>query len=281
MDPNTTKDQDDSSSSTNKINQPSTTSNNNDEKEAAITHLRNWLIQTNHTNNNLQTTITTIQTNEPSILTNKLFYHRFLLANNYNLPQTKESIQQHLVWRCHIHYPSTLTQQDVELQIQSNLFQILGTCDNGSVLLLAHHAKLHPNDYTVESYERYIVFMLEEGLRLSSSQQQQQQQQHENQNAKHKFTLLFDLSGFSYTHHISSHALSLGRAMTLVAQSHYPECLYKMIAVNVPTVFSFFWNVIYRFIDDKTKEKIVFVKDTVVELGELICPVTLLPDRLR
>eukprot|EP00957_Ditylum_brightwellii_P201375 15325357-Ditylum_brightwellii.AAC.1 len=98
--------------------------------------------------------------------------------------------------------------------------------------------------------------MLEEGLRLSSSQQHQQHQQHENQNAKHKFTLLFDLSGFSYTHHISSHALSLGRAMTLVAQSHYPECLYKMIAVNVPT-------------------------DTVGELGELICPVTLLPDRLR
>ncbi|KAJ0054485.1 hypothetical protein Pint_01297 [Pistacia integerrima] len=44
-------------------------------------------------------------------------------------------------------------------------------------------------------------------------------------------------------------------------QDYYAERLGKMFIVHAPYVFMAVWKVVYPFIDNKTKKKIVFVED--------------------
>ena len=54
--------------------------------------------------------------------------------------------------------------------------------------------------------------------------------------------------------------MKTSRATLSILQNHYPERLHRFLLLNVPTIFSVFWNAIRPFIDPVTRKKIVFVK---------------------
>lgn len=44
-------------------------------------------------------------------------------------------------------------------------------------------------------------------------------------------------------------------------QDYYPECLQSLLIVNSNLIFRIFWNIIYPFIDDRTRHKVQMLKN--------------------
>jgi hypothetical protein len=44
-------------------------------------------------------------------------------------------------------------------------------------------------------------------------------------------------------------------------QDYYPECLQSLLIVNSNLIFRIFWNIIYPFIDERTRTKIFMLKN--------------------
>mmetsp|Transcript_8403 Transcript_8403/g.22122 ORF Transcript_8403/g.22122 Transcript_8403/m.22122 type:complete len:255 (+) Transcript_8403:73-837(+) len=72
-----------------------------------------------------------------------------------------------------------------------------------------------------------------------------------------KFTLLFDLADFGW----AQMDLPVARKMNELLVQVYPERLGKCLLVNAPYVFLSFYKLVKPFIDEATREKIVFVRD--------------------
>ena len=67
---------------------------------------------------------------------------------------------------------------------------------------------------------------------------------------------VIDFKGWSLRNAVP---MRTSRATLHVLQSHYPERLHTILALNVPALFAVFWNAIRPFVDPVTREKIVFV----------------------
>jgi hypothetical protein len=46
-----------------------------------------------------------------------------------------------------------------------------------------------------------------------------------------------------------------------ILQSYYPERLGRVFLIHVPYIFKAAWKMVYPFIDERTRKKIVFVAD--------------------
>uniref|UniRef100_A0A453M3Z8 CRAL-TRIO domain-containing protein n=1 Tax=Aegilops tauschii subsp. strangulata TaxID=200361 RepID=A0A453M3Z8_AEGTS len=70
-----------------------------------------------------------------------------------------------------------------------------------------------------------------------------------------KFAVVGDLRGWGYANcDIRAYVAALD-----IMQSCYPERLGRVLLIHVPYVIMAAWKMLYPFIDDKTKEKFVFV----------------------
>ncbi|GMN45187.1 hypothetical protein TIFTF001_014368 [Ficus carica] len=91
-----------------------------------------------------------------------------------------------------------------------------------------------------------------------------------------KFVAIADLQGFGYSNSDTRGFL----AAISILQDCYPERLGKVYMVHAPYIFMAVWKIIYPFIDNNTKKKIMFVeneslKSTLLnEIDESQLPVT-------
>ncbi|KAM7269816.1 hypothetical protein ACFE04_025313 [Oxalis oulophora] len=72
-----------------------------------------------------------------------------------------------------------------------------------------------------------------------------------------KFVAIGDLEGWGY----SSSDIRAYLAALSIMQDCYPERLGKLYIVNVPYIFMTAWKMVYPFIDNNTRKKIVFVEN--------------------
>ena len=71
-----------------------------------------------------------------------------------------------------------------------------------------------------------------------------------------KVVTVMDFKGWSLR---NAAPMKTSRATLSILQNHYPERLHRFLLLNVPTIFSVFWNAIRPFIDPVTRAKVVFV----------------------
>ncbi|PON98536.1 CRAL-TRIO lipid binding domain containing protein [Trema orientale] len=72
-----------------------------------------------------------------------------------------------------------------------------------------------------------------------------------------KFVAIGDLQGWGYANSdIRGYVAALS-----ILQDCYPERLGKLFLVHVPYIFMTAWKMVYPFIDNNTKKKIMFVED--------------------
>ncbi|KAB2609036.1 SEC14 cytosolic factor-like [Pyrus ussuriensis x Pyrus communis] len=76
-----------------------------------------------------------------------------------------------------------------------------------------------------------------------------------------KFIAIGDLEGWGY----SNSDLQGYLGALSILQDYYPERLGKMYIVHAPLIFMRVWKIVYPFIDNKTKKKIVFVENKMLK----------------
>ncbi|XBH95552.1 hypothetical protein VPH35_086095 [Triticum aestivum] len=104
--------------------------------------------------------------------------------------------------------------------------------------------KNFPAKRNLEEFKRYVIYILDNTCtRLQAGQE--------------KFAVVVDLWGWGYANcDIRAYVAALD-----IMQSYYPERLGRVLLIHVPYVFMAAWKMLYPFIDDKTKEKFVFIAD--------------------
>ena len=74
---------------------------------------------------------------------------------------------------------------------------------------------------------------------------------------REKFASVIDLKGWRYSNFdIRGYVAGLN-----IMQSYYPERLGRVFLIHVPYMFMAAWKMVYPFIDERTRNKIVFVAD--------------------
>ncbi|EOD16762.1 hypothetical protein EMIHUDRAFT_355967 [Emiliania huxleyi CCMP1516] len=72
-----------------------------------------------------------------------------------------------------------------------------------------------------------------------------------------KAIIVMDFRGFSM---FNQPPMRTSRATLAILQNHYPERAHKFLLLHAPALFHAFYRAMWRFIDPRTREKIVFVK---------------------
>uniref|UniRef100_A0A7N0TM02 CRAL-TRIO domain-containing protein n=1 Tax=Kalanchoe fedtschenkoi TaxID=63787 RepID=A0A7N0TM02_KALFE len=166
---------------------------------------------------------------------------RFLRARELDIEKASKMFLKYLNWRRTFVPNGFISESEITKNIEHNKLFMQGRDKLGRPIVLVYAARHFPT--TVDEFKRYVVYTLDKIIsRMPSGQE--------------KFIALADVGGWGYTNSdIRGYLAALS-----ILQDCYPERLAKMFMINAPYIFMTVWKVIYPFIDNKTKKKIVFVE---------------------
>ncbi|XP_071729390.1 sec14 cytosolic factor-like [Rutidosis leptorrhynchoides] len=173
-----------------------------------------------------------------------LTFRRFLRARDLDIDKACIMFLKYLKWRKTFLPNGSISESEITTDIAQNKLFMQGTDRSGRLITIVFGGKHYPNKVGgVEEFKRYVVFTLERILlRMPAGQE--------------KFVSIADVQGWGYSNSdIRGYLAALS-----ILQDYYPERLGKMFVVNVPYLFMAAWKMIYPFIDEKTKKKIIFVE---------------------
>lgn len=82
--------------------------------------------------------------------------------------------------------------------------------------------------------------------------------------------IIEDLTGLG-TQHLYPAGLSMFGKIVRVMEDHYPEILGSAIVINAPSIFTMIWNLVSKFFDERTRNKIhILGSDYIDTLKELM-----------
>ncbi|KAK1413172.1 hypothetical protein QVD17_34942 [Tagetes erecta] len=173
-----------------------------------------------------------------------LTIRRFLRARDMDIDKACSMFLNYLKWRKTFVPNGSICVSEIPNHIAQNKLFMQGNDKCGRQISVVFGGKHYPNNSGgVEEFKRYVVFALE---RITSRMPAGQE----------KFVTIADIQGWGYSNSdIRGYLAALS-----ILQDYYPERLGKMFVVHVPYVFMAAWKMVYPFIDEKTKTKIVFVE---------------------
>ncbi|KAM0066297.1 putative CRAL-TRIO lipid binding domain, CRAL/TRIO domain, CRAL/TRIO domain superfamily [Helianthus debilis subsp. tardiflorus] len=174
-----------------------------------------------------------------------LTLRRFLRARDLDIDKACTMFLKYLKWRKSFVPTGSISVTEIPNHIAQNKLFMQGTDKSGRLITVVFGGRHYPNNPGgLEEFKRYVVFTLERIIaRMPEGQE--------------KFVSIADIQGWGYT---NSDVRGYLAALSIL-QDYYPERLAKMFVVHVPYVFMAAWKMVYPFIDEKTKKKIVFVEN--------------------
>ncbi|CAH1423097.1 unnamed protein product [Lactuca virosa] len=174
-----------------------------------------------------------------------LTIRRFLRARDLDIDKACAMFLKYLKWRKTFTPEGSICVSEVQNEIAQNKMFMQGSDKNGRPITVVFGGRHFCNKKGgLEEFKRFVVFGLD---KLCSRIPQGQE----------KFVVIGDLQGWGYTcTDIRGYLAALS-----ILQDYYPERLGKLFIVHVPYVFMTVWKMVYPFIDEKTKKKIVFVEN--------------------
>ncbi|KAL2935645.1 Phosphatidylinositol transfer protein 3 [Bienertia sinuspersici] len=172
---------------------------------------------------------------------------RFLRARDLDIEKGGTMLLKHLKWRRTFIPKGYVLETEIEHELAQNKAFVGGNDKKGRPILVVF-ARRHFQNNTLggsDEFKRFAAYVLD---KICSSSRMPVGQE--------KFCAIGDLQGWGYSN--SDIRGYLGGLSIL--QDSYPERLGKLFIVNAPRIFMAVWKIIYPFIDDKTKTKIVFVE---------------------
>ncbi|CAM8950904.1 unnamed protein product [Rhodiola kirilowii] len=170
-----------------------------------------------------------------------LMLRRFLRARELDIEKASTMFLKYLNWRRTIAPNGFISESEIAKNLEHNKLFMQGHDKQGRPITFVYAARHFPTN--VEEFKRYVTYSLDKIIsRMPSGQE--------------KFISLADIGGWGYSNSdIRGYLAALS-----ILQDCYPERLAKMYIINAPYIFMTVWKVIYPFIDNKTKKKIVFVE---------------------
>uniref|UniRef100_A0ACD5ZTK9 Uncharacterized protein n=1 Tax=Avena sativa TaxID=4498 RepID=A0ACD5ZTK9_AVESA len=169
---------------------------------------------------------------------------RFLRARDHNIGRASVMLLQYLSWKRGAKPHGSISYDEVRDEIAKERVQIQGFDRLGRPMVYLYGARHFPARHDLDNFKRYCVYVLDKICsRLPV--------EHE------KFAAVIDLRGWGYSNcDIRGYVAGLN-----IMQSYYPERLGRVFLIHVPYMFLAAWKMVYPFIDERTRKKIVFVAD--------------------
>ncbi|KAG5537312.1 hypothetical protein RHGRI_024682 [Rhododendron griersonianum] len=169
---------------------------------------------------------------------------RFLRAHDLDIEKASAMFLKYLKWKRTFVPTGSISASEIATDLGQNMAFTQGSDKTGRPMVVAFSGRHFPRKGGLEEFKRFVVFSLEKVCsRMPEGQE--------------KFAVICDMEGWGYAN--SDVRAYLG-ALTIL-QDYYPERLGKLFLLHVPYIFMAVWKVVYPFIDDNTKKKIIFVEN--------------------
>ncbi|KAG5537315.1 hypothetical protein RHGRI_024684 [Rhododendron griersonianum] len=169
---------------------------------------------------------------------------RFLRARDLDIEKASAMFLKYLKWKRTFIPTGCISASEIATDLGQNKVFTQGSDKTGRPIMVMFSGRHFPRKGGLEEFKRSVVFSLEKVCsRMPEGQE--------------KFAVICDMEGWGYAN--SDVRAYLG-ALTIL-QDYYPERLGKFFFLHVPYIFMAVWKVVYPFIDDNTKKKIVFVEN--------------------
>ncbi|MCO5550575.1 hypothetical protein L7F22_004063 [Adiantum nelumboides] len=172
---------------------------------------------------------------------------RFLKARSLHIKKAAKMFAQYQTWRTNFVPLGGIPAEQVLSELNANKCSLQGHTKKGHPLMIGFGCKHYPSNNNLDTFKRYIVHILGKGIASAAA-------------GVEKIVVILDLKHLGYKNvDIKGYI-----AAFQILQNYYPERLAALYMVNVPTFFHGIWKVVARFLDQATKEKIVFLGDHVM-----------------
>lgn len=175
-----------------------------------------------------------------------LMLRRFLRARDLDVEKGGKMFLKHLKWKRTFVPNGFISEAEIQFDLSHDKMFAGGVDKKGRPILLVYGGRhfQNPKPGGVDEFKRYVVYTLDKIIsRMPPGQE--------------KFTAIADIQGWGYS---NSDVRGYIGALS-VLQDCYPERLGKLLMVHVPRIFLTAWKMVQPFIDNNTKEKIVFVEN--------------------
>ncbi|KAK7399292.1 hypothetical protein VNO78_10473 [Psophocarpus tetragonolobus] len=190
-----------------------------------------------------------VQTRDPSSKEeDDLMLRRFLRARDLDVEKASTMFLKYLKWK-HSFVPNgSISVSDVPNQLAHDKVFVQGHDKIGRPILIVFGAKHFQSKNGLDEFKRFVVYVLDKVCASMPAGQE-------------KFVGIAELKGWGYS---NSDVRGYIGALAIL-QDYYPERLGKLFIVNAPYIFMKVWQLVYPFIDEKTKKKIVFMEKNKVK----------------
>ncbi|KAL9266670.1 Phosphatidylinositol transfer protein 3-like protein [Drosera capensis] len=194
---------------------------------------------------------TLVESHDPSAKDlDDLTIRRFLRARELDIEKGSAMLLKYLKWRREFVPKGFISEAEIPNELEQNKVLMQGFDRKGCrivVVLGRNHFQSKLPD-GIDELKRLVVYSFDKVCsRLPVGEE--------------KFVGIVDLEGWGYA---NSDIRGYLGALSIL-QDCYPERLRKIFIVHVPRIFMTVWKIIYPFIDNRTREKIVFVENKMLK----------------
>ncbi|KAK7291510.1 hypothetical protein RIF29_06713 [Crotalaria pallida] len=173
-----------------------------------------------------------------------LMIRRFLRARDLDIEKASTMYLKYLKWR-HSFVPNgSISLSEVLNDVAHDKMFVQGHDKSGQPISVVFGARHFQNKNGLDEFKRFVVYAFD---KLCARMPQ----------GLEKFVFIAELKGWGYSNSDVKGYIGI----LSILQDYYPERLGKLFIVNAPYIFMKVWKIIYPFIDNKTKKKIVFVEN--------------------
>ncbi|CAL9144451.1 unnamed protein product [Musa hybrid cultivar] len=173
-----------------------------------------------------------------------LTLRRFLRARDLDIEKASAMFLKYLKWKKTAVPNGFISETDIQNELAQTKVFMQGRDKAGRPIGVVFGAKHFYSTREMDEFKRLVVYVLD---KLCASMPGGQE----------KFVGIVDLQGWGYSNcDIRGYIAALD-----IMQNYYPERLGKAYMVHVPYLFMKAWKIIYPFIDNNTRKKIVFVEN--------------------